>query len=196
MLKYANSQVVFQEFPGETTLAFNITGCPNHCPGCHSPYLWKNEGTPLDTEVLSNTISMYKDTITCVGFMGGDQNPQEIKQLSNWIKQNFPKLKTGWYSGRDFWSDDLMEGFNYVKFGSYKNELGGLDSPTTNQVMFKYIACANRWLDITHYFQTKDIEFHNLINNFETDINITIDELFDKQKSLIDLVFFKLFSKK
>ena len=47
MIKYVNTEVVFQEIPDETTLAINISGCPCHCPGCHSSYLWEDVGTPL-----------------------------------------------------------------------------------------------------------------------------------------------------
>ena len=35
-IKYVIDEVVFREFPDEVTLALNISGCPNHCPGCHS----------------------------------------------------------------------------------------------------------------------------------------------------------------
>lgn len=161
MLKYANTQVVFQEFPGETTLAINLTNCPHHCDGCHSPHLWRDEGLPLDIDVLSNLIDMYKDSITCVGFMGGDANLKELIDLVGVTRLIYPSLKIGWYSGNDFWSDEMMEPFNYVKFGSYKKDLGGLDSPKTNQMMFKHIhdgvigpqsGSFSMWLNITPYF--------------------------------------------
>ena len=47
MLKYVNTDIVFQEFPDEVTLAINLSNCPCHCPGCHSSYLWKDVGQPL-----------------------------------------------------------------------------------------------------------------------------------------------------
>lgn len=161
MLKYANAQVVFQEFPGETTLAINITGCIHQCPGCHSPHLWKDEGTPLTVETLSGLIEPYKDSITCVGFMGGDQDVNTLHMLVGVMHFTYPSLKFGWYSGNNFWSDEMMEPFDYVKFGSYKKDLGGLDSPTTNQMMFKHIrknwlewqeGDLDMWLNITKYF--------------------------------------------
>ena len=40
MLKYVNTDIVFQEIPDEVTLAVNISNCPCRCPGCHSQYLW------------------------------------------------------------------------------------------------------------------------------------------------------------
>ncbi len=47
MLKFYNYDVVCQEIPDEVTLAVNITGCPNRCEGCHSPWLWEDGGEVL-----------------------------------------------------------------------------------------------------------------------------------------------------
>ena len=44
MLRLASFDVVFQEIPGEVTLALNLSGCPNRCAGCHSPHLWEEVG--------------------------------------------------------------------------------------------------------------------------------------------------------
>lgn len=160
MLKYANTQVVFQEFPGETTFAINLTNCPHHCEGCHSPHLWKDEGTPLTVEELSRLIAPIEKNITCIGFMGGDGDFNELIDLVGVARCMYPTLKIGWYSGNDAWSDEMMHLFDYVKFGSYKKELGGLDSPTTNQMMFKHIyngigpqdSTFDMWLNITKCF--------------------------------------------
>ncbi|SHF88735.1 hypothetical protein SAMN05444364_11530 [Prevotella scopos JCM 17725] len=43
MLRYINTDIVFQEFPDEVTLAINISGCPCRCPACHSQFLWANK---------------------------------------------------------------------------------------------------------------------------------------------------------
>jgi len=160
MLKYANTQVVFQEFPGETTFAINLTNCPHHCDGCHSPHLWKDEGTHLTVEELSRLIAPIEKNITCIGFMGGDGDFNELNDLVGVARCMYPTLKIGWYSGNDAWSDEMMHLFDYVKFGSYKKELGGLDSPTTNQMMFKHIyngigpqdSTFDMWLNITKCF--------------------------------------------
>ena len=52
MVRYHNFDIVFAEIPGETTLAFNITNCPNRCPGCHSPHLTADEARLLEMERL------------------------------------------------------------------------------------------------------------------------------------------------
>ncbi len=43
VVRFCNYDVVFAEIPGETTLAINIAGCPNRCPGCHSPLILLDE---------------------------------------------------------------------------------------------------------------------------------------------------------
>ena len=48
MLKYVNHDIVFQEFPDEVTLAVNLSRCPCACPGCHSTYLWGDNGEELN----------------------------------------------------------------------------------------------------------------------------------------------------
>ena len=50
MLKYVNHDIVFQEFPDEVTLAVNLSRCPCACPGCHSTYLWGDNGEELTEE--------------------------------------------------------------------------------------------------------------------------------------------------
>jgi anaerobic ribonucleoside-triphosphate reductase activating protein len=72
MLRLASFDVVFQEIPGEVTLALNLSGCPNRCAGCHSPHLWEEVGEPLDDNLLNSLLSGYGNAITCVCFMGGD----------------------------------------------------------------------------------------------------------------------------
>ena len=135
-LKYTNYEIVFQEVPNETSLAFNISGCTHRCPDCHSKYLWNDVGFPLLNN-LQDILNQYKDYITCVCFMGGDQNLIELRKLLLICKKN--KLKTCVYSGDNtptafafMW--DLLD---YLKIGEYIKERGGLNCSTTNQKFFK-----------------------------------------------------------
>lgn len=138
MLKFYNYDIVFQEFPDEVTLAINLTNCPCHCKGCHSPQLWKNVGSPLTIEVLRYLIHYYCGAITCVALMGGDNDQREVLRLLSMVRQENPTLKTGWYSGRDELSEWLQhyESPDYVKIGHYDERLGGLASHSTNQKLY------------------------------------------------------------
>lgn len=137
MLKYVDIKVVFAEIPDEITLAINISGCPCNCKGCHSSYLAKDIGEPLDLQHLTNLIDSNKG-ITCVCIMGGDANPSEVDDIAQDIKEYYPELKVGWYSGRQELSKDIeLSNFDFIKLGPYKEEFGPLNSRATNQRFYK-----------------------------------------------------------
>lgn len=153
MLKYADYDVVFQELPNEVTLAINISNCPNRCVACHSAYLMDDVGNPLTEQVLEGLLQTYGKTITCVCFMGGDNEPHAVAQLARWVKtQSAFQLKIGWYSGKQALPESFdSQWFDYVKLGPYVPELGGLNKPTTNQRLYK-IANTGILEDITACF--------------------------------------------
>lgn len=159
MLKYANYDIVFQEFPDEVTLAVNLTGCPCRCPGCHSQYLWEDAGDVLTLERLLALADKYGVGITCVGLMGGDADPDAVLSLLEAFHAERPSLRIGWYSGRQ----DLPPGFSdhrapdYVKLGPWCEELGPLSSPTSNQRLYHYHEDGTRE-DITSKFRTKGLK--------------------------------------
>lgn len=147
-MKFYNYDVVFQEIPDEVSLAVNITNCPNHCLGCHSPHLWKDEGIVLDSAMLDTLAAKYRGLITCVCLMGGDADRTAVEQLARHIKQSLG-LKVGWYSGKNEFPTN-PDYFDYVKIGPYIPENGGLKSPTTNQRL--YHRTEGEWQDITCRF--------------------------------------------
>lgn len=137
MLKYVDSKVVFAEIPDEITLAINISNCPCHCEGCHSPYLADDIGEPLDLQHLTDLIDSSRG-ISCVCIMGGDANPSEVDDIAQDIKEYYPELKVAWYSGRQELSKEIeLENFNYIKLGPYIKDKGPLNCRTTNQVMLE-----------------------------------------------------------
>ena len=157
MLKYANYDIVFQEVPDEVTLAINISNGPNQCVGCHSKYLWEDQGDPLDKEALDRLIDHYNTGITCVCFMGGDAEPYDVANLAMHVKNKY-KIKTAWYSGRNELPEAFhAETFDYIKTGRYDEKLGPLNSITTNQRMFKRLN-DGRVKDITSRFQKVENE--------------------------------------
>ena len=138
MLKCYSYDIVCQEIPDEISLAVNISGCPNRCPGCHSPWLWSDKGELMTDEFIKCLIWKYSAAITCFCFMGGDAEPTEIERISRLVKDMFPGIKTAWYSGREH----LPEGFDikvldFLKLGPYVEALGGLKSPETNQALYR-----------------------------------------------------------
>ena len=156
MLKYVDTKVVFAEIPDEITLAINISGCPCNCKGCHSSYLAKDIGEPLDLQHLTNLIDSNKG-ISCVCIMGGDANPSEVDDIAQDIKEYYPELKVGWYSGRQELSKDIeLSNFDFIKLGPYKEEFGPLNSKTTNQRFYK--VNGKELVDITNRFWKHETE--------------------------------------
>ena len=136
MLKYVNTGIVFQEIPDEVTLAINISNCPCHCPGCHSYYLWEDIGLPLNTEAIDNFVEEYGTDITCISFMGGDNDPKGVNMLAQYIHE------------------EHKQDFDYIKIGPYIRHLGPLKSPTTNQRLY-HITETGDMEDITARFWKK-----------------------------------------
>lgn len=156
MIKYVETAVTFSEIPEEITLAINISNCPCHCVGCHSSYLAEDIGEELNSSSLKELIDNNKG-ITCVSFMGGDSNPSLIDDLAQWVKIYYP-IKVAWYSGRQELSKDIeLRNFDFIKLGPYIEELGPLNSKTTNQRMYKVVEQDDNYelVDITNKFWKK-----------------------------------------
>ena len=153
MLKVASFDIVFQEIPGEVTLALNLSNCPCHCPGCHSPHLADDIGEPLDEPLLNDLFARYGKMITCIAFMGGDSDPEEVAIWAEYVKKG--GWKTAWYSGRTNYPKD-ERAFDYVKLGPYIESLGGLKSEKTNQRLYKRVG--DSWEDITSSFWRSHFE--------------------------------------
>jgi anaerobic ribonucleoside-triphosphate reductase activating protein len=155
MLKYVNSDVVFQEIPDEVTLAINISNCPCRCPGCHSRYLWEDVGLPLNTEAIDDFVEEYGDDITCLAFMGGDSDPKGVNILAQYIHEEYPQFKVAWYSGKTVISSAVNRAdFDYIKIGPFIRHLGPLKSPTTNQRLYRQND-QGEFEDITYRFWRK-----------------------------------------
>lgn len=146
MLKYVGYDIVFREIPDETTLAINISNCPCQCKGCHSSYLAEDIGEELTDTKLMELID-NNPGITCVAFMGGDNEPEEVIRLvcsyvsfMAWQRSDDKVPAFAWYSGRQELPKSIGDDWkwlNYIKLGPYKEELGGLDNPNTNQRLYE-----------------------------------------------------------
>lgn len=155
MLKYLYTKEVFSEIPNEITLAVSISGCAIRCYGCHSRELWEDKGTPLTLESLNTLLQEHKG-ITCLLLLGGER---DIDALTRLFIFAYPKVKTAWYCGLDNIPKEklgILQFLNFYKIGHYDQELGGLDSPTTNQHLYKleHQGDGSYWeTDITHLLQ-------------------------------------------
>ena len=75
-------------------------GCQNHCPGCHNPQSWdENGGEPINVDELFKRIV---DADMNVTFTGGDPmlHPEGFIELAQMIKNNTNKniwCYTGYY---------------------------------------------------------------------------------------------------
>ena len=148
-MRYSGLQVTFQEIPTEVSLGIHIVGCPLRCPGCHSSDLWRPDlGADLDSQTLTELITKHKKYISCVLFLGGEWQAHELQKLIITSKQH--ELKTALYSGHSL--EDipklLLDTLDYVKYGPYIAEKGGLSSPTTNQKLINLRTGEN----LNHYF--------------------------------------------
>lgn len=149
-LKYVSTCIALQEVPDEISLIINVSGCPHHCEGCHSQYLWEYTGNYLCDDI-PNLINQCREYISCVCIMGGDYNIEELNYIIRYISDS--GLKTCLYTGLNYVPIGL-EMLDYIKIGEYKEELGGLDKPTTNQRFYKNVN--GQYQDVTHVFQVKE----------------------------------------
>lgn len=162
MIKYVDYDIVFQEVPGEVSLALNISNCQFNCEGCHSPHLREDIGRDLEKD-LPALLGKYAGMITCVLFLGEGYDRNTLIDLVSSVRAK--GLKTAVYTGRNIplggsvYDLALTVGApDYLKYGPYVGELGGLSSPKTNQRMYRWDSESVSYRDITHLFWKKGIK--------------------------------------
>lgn len=131
--------VVFQEVPNEISLCFSITGCKVGCKGCHSTELWQEDnGVSLTNKNFTQWLKKYQGLISCVVFFGGEWQANAL--IEKLIIAKNHGLKTCLYSGEKHIDINISQHLNFLKTGAWHETLGGLDSPTTNQVFRNVIS--------------------------------------------------------
>lgn len=142
-LKYLGYSIALQEVPNEISLVINVSGCPHKCEGCHSQYLWEYEGNYIAYD-FNNILNFYGGMITCVCFMGGEQNVDELESYLKYVEEY--GLKTCLYSGCDSIEEisELLPYLDWVKIGRYEESLRtdnnvqyGIKLATSNQKIYK-----------------------------------------------------------
>ena len=136
MLRYLYVKEVFREIPGEISLGLSISGCQIHCSGCNQRDLWEDKGTPLTLECLEHLLKEHQG-VTCLCLFGGEHDMDTLTELFMYAHK---KVKTAWYAGLDILPKKhlgVLGYLDYLKLGHYDDSLGGLDSPTTNQHLYR-----------------------------------------------------------
>ena len=111
--------------------------------------LAENIGEKLTLDKIYKLID-NNEGITCICFMGGDSSPKEIDMFARCIKDLYD-IKVAWYSGRQELSKEIdLQYFDFIKLGPYIEELGPLNSKTTNQRFYK--VNDGELVDITNKF--------------------------------------------
>ena len=152
MLKYLYCKEIFKEIPSEISLGISISGCTIRCKGCHSRELWEDKGTPLDVETLCSLLNKHQG-ITCLILLGGEHDIDALTELFMYAHK---RVKTAWYSGLDRLSKNhwgILQYLDFYKEGHYDAELGGLDSPITNQRLYHITHPGEKLWDITKLMQ-------------------------------------------
>lgn len=134
-MKIYKYDILFQEVPNEISLGFYVCGCSLRCPGCHSPELWsENNGFALSDELFNSLLEKYAAKISCVLFLGGEWRPLELIHFLKLCEVR--GLKTALYTGLDDITPEIKQHLDYLKCGPWREALGGLPSPVSNQIFW------------------------------------------------------------
>ena len=153
MLYYTEFCLSPCEVPEEKSICIYISGCTNRCKNCHYPALQlHNYGESLGN-FFADIIELYHKQASCVCFLGeGRGFPEDQAEVISYAEYAHAKgLKTCLYCGRDTGIESWMYVFDYIKLGSYREELGSLDSKTTNQRLYRKND-ENKYEDMTNRF--------------------------------------------
>lgn len=170
LIPVCHTALTLNEIPDRTAISFVIGNCKQHCKGCHSSYLW---GAPTNwwamDEICETAEKYIEQGADAILLMGGTTNGIPYYVLDELIMKLARIADVCLYSGSDHEDFDkdfaLNSRLTWIKTGSFKEELGGLNSPTTNQRFYhkrrKYYfdlhtGCVEKleWLeDITDFFQ-------------------------------------------
>lgn len=142
LVPVVSTGITLNEVPDKIAFYIELGECTQHCKGCHSSHLWKNvqTKTPLKTLVKMTDEAMDKGAQAIV-LMGGTTNGIAKDTLINIINTLSFVAPVCLYSGSD--DTDLNESIalgshlKWIKTGSYKEALGGLRSPKTNQHFYR-----------------------------------------------------------
>ena len=142
LVPVVSTGITLNEVPDHIAFYVELGECTQHCKGCHSPHLWCALESKTDLEDL---LALAQDAVDkgakAIVLMGGTTNGlsrDDIITIINTLDWVAPVCL---YSGSD--DEDVNMDIAYhsnlmwIKTGSYKEELGGLQSPKTNQRFYR-----------------------------------------------------------
>jgi anaerobic ribonucleoside-triphosphate reductase activating protein len=155
MIKYVPemTSVVMEEIPDRVSLAVDISNCRGNCIGCHSPFLKKDIGQELTPEVIDRLVA-DNFGVNCFLFLGEGRDPEALLDLADHVRSK--GLLAAVYSGREEVEEVFWDHFDYIKLGPYRPEYGPLNSPTTNQRLYRRSG-EGEWEDITSRLQARRV---------------------------------------
>lgn len=129
----------------KATVEIFVSGCTRNCMNCCNPRLQDfNLGKELDIEDLITWLNERKGLFKAISIVGGDllcQNEKEALELVFRLKQAFKDKEFWLFTGFDDFEvipQWCKEQFDYIKYGSYKEELKQDGFPaSTNQILWK-----------------------------------------------------------
>ena len=142
-----------------------VAGCDIHCPGCHNPETWdpavgKKWDYAAEQELFKALSARYIDRLT---ISGGHPlmpcNRQEVLDLVQKVKRNFPHIKIWLYTGYSVDSvlcdNDIIQ--HIFKFCDIVVDGPFIQQEYDSNLSFRGSA-NQRVLDIQHYLSTKEIK--------------------------------------
>ncbi|MBR3989810.1 MAG: anaerobic ribonucleoside-triphosphate reductase activating protein [Bacteroidales bacterium] len=155
MIKYVPemTSVVMEEIPDRVSLAVEISNCRGNCVGCHSPFLRKDIGRELTAEIIDRLVA-DNFGVNCFLFLGEGRDPEALLDLADHVRSK--GLLAAVYSGREEVEEVFWDHFDYIKLGPYRPECGPLNSPTTNQRLYRRSG-EGEWEDITSRLQARRV---------------------------------------
>ena len=170
LVPVVSAGITLTEIPDRISYFIELGNCSKHCPNCHSPYLSDTVISPADLAGVERMVEHAAERgADAIVLMGGTTNGIRDDDLITICQTLGNILPVGLYSGRDDEERDkdiaLRGNLHWLKTGSYQEELGGLDSPRTNQRFYElearfvfdrsgsYIQTDTIFHDLTHLFQ-------------------------------------------
>jgi len=141
---YAVGGITLSEIPGKTALVVEFANCQQRCPGCHSKHLWESGEDLSLSEVMTYIDSTLQEDVNCILLMGGTTNGIPLDDLRKLVEAiyRYYSIPVAIYSGLPEEETPMDEmaawyGLDWLKTGDYREELGGLESPKSNQKLYR-----------------------------------------------------------